>query len=224
MDSPQVDGALWVSITELAAIKKKSKQGISKRVKRLQDSGAITVKEDGQKILVNLVEYNRAIGEHTDPAQALRNAGLDIDGVSAPAASAPASQPKPDADDASPVKSRGYLLHKETSAAYQAENDRLDLEERLLRFVDKKDAEHRTFNIFRQLRDRLLQVPAICAPRVAHLDDERAVKAVIDEELRKVLAALAAKLDAADSEDDEDDTGLIEDEGGEDQQGAAQLQ
>jgi DNA-binding transcriptional ArsR family regulator len=202
-----------MSITDIAKAKGKSKQAISKRVNKLAESGAITVRREGTSVLVNLVEYDRATKEHTDPAQALRNPGLAIDGLAPP----PADEP----DENAEPQTRGYLKHKEVRAAYGAENDRLDLDERLLKLVDKADTEHRVFNIFRRLRDRILSVPAICAPRVAHVTDERAVKTIIDDELRKVLTALAADLDKAGS-DEEDDASLDTD--AEDIEGAEPIQ
>lgn len=208
------DPALWVPISELARIKGKSKQAISKRVKRLVDSQMLETRAgEGGQVLVNRVAYDRAVGEMTDPAQALRNPGLEIEGAdaAAPPPSSPADEP--------PAKSKGYLAHKETSAAYQAENDRLDLEERLGRICDKAEVEARTFNVFRRLRDRLLSLPSICAPRVANAVDERAARLIIDEEVRKLLDALANDLDKP---DDDDDAGVDVDE--EQTVGAAQLQ
>jgi DNA-binding Lrp family transcriptional regulator len=193
---------LWVSISELARIKGKSKQGVSKRVKRLVDSQLIETRAgEGGEVLVNRVAYDRAIGEHTDPAQALRNPGIDIGG---PEASALSTSPAAAADDA-PSKSKGYLAHKETSAAYQAENDRLDLEERLQRTCDRADVENRTFNVFRRLRDRLMSLPSICAPRVVNATDERAARVILDEEVRKLLDALAKDLDKPEDDDAGDD-------------------
>lgn len=193
----EVSAALWVSISELARRKGKSKQAVSKRVKRLRDSGTITVREDGSEVLVNIVEYDRAIGETTDPAQALRNPGLDILSTSLPSAAASEDEPTP--------RSKGYLAHKENSAAYQAENDRLDLEERLGRTCDRADVETRTFAVFRRLRDRLLSLPAICAPLVANASDERAARVILDGEIRKLLDALAKSLDRPEDADDDVD-------------------
>ena len=152
----------------------------------------------GSEILVNRVAYDRAIGETTDPAQALRNPGLEV-------ATADASPPAAQTTGEGQPKSKGYLLHKETSAAYQAENDRLDLEERLERTCDRADVENRTFNVFRRLRDRLLSLPSICAPRVANASDERAARLILDEEVRKLLDALAGDLDKPEDDDSGDD-------------------
>ena len=199
---PVDDASLWVSISGLAKLKGKSKQGVSKRVKRLIESGVLETRPGkGGEVLVNRVAYDRAIGEHTDPAQALRNPGIDIEGEPAPVPPPAAGQPT----DAAPSKSKGYLAHKETSAAYQAENDRLDLEERLQRTCDRGDVETRTFNVFRRLRDRLMSLPSICAPRVANAIDERAARVILDEEVRKLLDALAKDLDKPEEDDAGDD-------------------
>lgn len=208
MDGQQVDATptepgLWVTISRLAEIKGTSKQAVSKRVKRLRESGAIDVRVEGPVTKVNLVQYDRAIGANTDPAQALRN--LDRIVLPATAPSSPQVQAEAPAS-----KSSGYLLHKETSAAYQAENARLDLEERLGRICDRADVENRTFAVFRRLRDRLLSLPSICAPRAANAADERSVRLILDEEVRKMLETLAKELDKPDGdvEDDEDLSGV----------------
>ncbi|MDP1866988.1 MAG: helix-turn-helix domain-containing protein [Bradyrhizobium sp.] len=217
----EVDGqGIWVSISELARIKGKSKQAVSKRVKRLVESKALETRPgDGGEILVNRVAYDRAIGAHTDPAQALRNPGSDLGN----AADAPPSAAPSAGDDAPPAKSKGYLLHKETSAAYQAENDRLDLEERLGHTCDSRDVEHRTFGAFRKLRDRMLSVSGVLASRLVNAVDEHAGRMILDEEFRKMLAALANDLDKAGDDIDPDDA-EEEPEIGEEVEGAAALQ
>jgi hypothetical protein len=91
--------------------------------------------------------------------------------------------------------------HKEVIAGYQAENERLNLEERLERLCDKGDVEARTFAVFRRLRDRALSFPSTCAPRLASAPDERSMRMILDEEMRKLLDALSKDLDAVDVEE-----------------------
>jgi DNA-binding IscR family transcriptional regulator len=64
-----VDRALWVSISELARIKGRSKQAVSKRVKRLVENRVLETKGgDGGKVLVNRDGYDHATGAEIDRA------------------------------------------------------------------------------------------------------------------------------------------------------------
>lgn len=184
---------VWLSISQLAEIKKVSKAAISKRVIRLEREQLITTRKDGAEKKVNLVEFDRAIGANTDPAQALRNPG----GIALP--TAPAQKPEPEADETSSTYSASRALRE----SYQAEGARLDLEERTGRLGDMTEVEARTFRIFRRVRDRFLSLPAVCAPRVFNAADERAARQIMDEEVRKLLDALAADLDRKGDDDEE---------------------
>jgi|GEM_PF-2249088 len=203
MDGQPVDGAaggiseLWVSITQLAALKDVSKAAISKRVIKLENDGLIrTKREDGEK-RVNLVEFDRAIGANTDPAQELRNPG----GIAQPTITPPAGSSSEQNDPAKPQYSASRALRE----SYDAENSRLDLEERLGRLVDKEEAEQRMFRVFRRARDRFLSMPAVVAPRIFNAPDERTARQIMDEEVRKLLAALADDLDHEGDIDDADE-------------------
>lgn len=197
MDAQPVDGQataqigeVWLSLSQIAGLKKVSVQAISKRVKRLSDEGLITVHKDGREQKVNLVEFDRAIGATTDPAQELRNPG----GVTQPTATA--------AEPSDPSKPQ-YSASRALRESYEAENARLNLEERTGRLGDMSEVEARTFRVFRRARDRFLSLPAVLAPRVYNATDERTVRQIIDEEVRKVLEALAADLDRKGDADDE---------------------
>ncbi len=189
---------VWRSLSEIAELKGVSTQAISKRVKKFRAEGLLQVRQDGSKIKVNLVEFDRLIGATTDPAQALRNPG----GIAQPTTTTATAAPETvDADDGSPKYSASRALRE----SYQAEGARLDLEERTGRLADKDEVEARTFGIFRRARDRFLSLPALCAGRVRGAPDDRAARAIMEEEVRKVLDALAADLDRKDAGDDEDE-------------------
>lgn len=164
-----------------------------KRVTRLVGAGRLATKPGPRNtVLVNIVALNRAIATETDPAQALRNgsppeeAGDEPGDVTAPLTAAPT----------------GYHASRSQREAYQAENARLDLEERLLRLADKDDVERRTMATMRVLRDRLLALPATISDRLAAAPDARAVRTLLTNELRAVLEALATRLEALDDDDD----------------------
>lgn len=60
-----VDGSPipWVSIAELARVKKISRQAASKRIKRLEAEGLLSTRMNGQLREVDLAEYDRVVGQ-----------------------------------------------------------------------------------------------------------------------------------------------------------------
>ena len=66
----ELDEGLWLSVTELAERKGVGKSTISEKVSRLVSEGRLTVKQgDGKKKLINLAQYDTAIGEVGDGAR-----------------------------------------------------------------------------------------------------------------------------------------------------------
>ncbi|NTE36661.1 MarR family transcriptional regulator [Agrobacterium tumefaciens] len=57
------ESAIWISIKDLAERKGVSKQAISQRVQKLEAAGLIVVRQNGKFREVDLVSYDRAIGE-----------------------------------------------------------------------------------------------------------------------------------------------------------------
>lgn len=64
-----VDGAVVVSVTELAGLKKVSKQAISRRLGRLENEGLIKTGRRGVEKVVSLAAWDMATGEATDPSK-----------------------------------------------------------------------------------------------------------------------------------------------------------
>ncbi len=61
---------LWVSVSELASLKGVTKQTISERVARLEADGQITTRKgQANTKLINLAEYDRAVGKTTNLAK-----------------------------------------------------------------------------------------------------------------------------------------------------------
>jgi hypothetical protein len=187
------DAALWVSIAEAGRRQEPpvSREAARKRVKQLTEGGRLRTKPGPRgSVLVNLVAYLRAVRDETDPAQDLRNGRT------------PAPEmPDDDEDDGDAPGGAGYLKSRARREAFNAENARLDLDERLDRLADKDDVEHRTMQIFRMVRDRLLGMPSSLADRVAAQPDARAVRALLQTEIRRVLDSLANALDQLGDED-----------------------
>lgn len=66
---PNVDadgGGVWVTCAELASRKGVSRQAASKRVSQLERDGKIQTRREGKNRLVDLVAYDRAVGEVGD--------------------------------------------------------------------------------------------------------------------------------------------------------------
>lgn len=191
---PPGDG-VWVSLTDLAKAKGFSKANASKTVARYVAEGIVSTRKRGRELLVNLVEFDRARGENVDPAQALRNA-----------------RPADDEDDAgaeAPAPRDGsYRRAREAREGYLAEDARLNLEERVGNLVDRTEVDRRTFGILRRTRDRFLSMGSRLSDRLAAAPDARAVKALLDAEVRAVLTQLAADFERADDEADIDDGGI----------------
>ena len=184
VDTPQPDPTLWLSVAEIARRQTPpvSREAVSKRVKAFEASGQLsTRKGPGNTKLVNVVAYDRLVKWETDPAQALRNV---------PPAPPPAQGESGD----------GFAQHRAARESYQAENARLDLEERLKRLVDKEEVERRTMDIFRRMRDRLMAMPARLSDRLAAQPDAAAIRTTLAAEIRKELENFAKRLDAASDE------------------------
>lgn len=185
-----VDADLWVSLAEAGRrqVPPVSRAAVSKRVGKLKELGRLTTRKGPRgEVLVNIVAYLRAVQEETDPAQALRNGTAPLlDGDDDAAVEAPAAGSEGDAN---------YHRSRAKREAFNAENARLDLEERLGRIADKDDVEHRTMQVFRKVRDRLLGMPAGLSERLAAQPDARAVRALLQTEIRHLLTTLADELD-----------------------------
>ncbi len=196
--APVDANGLWVSLAEAAAHQKVSRQAVHKRVSQLVEAGKLSTRPGPRGTrLVNLALYLRAVREETDPAQYLRNRTdaplLEPDEDDEPERAAP----EPGRDGKAGGKSTGATYHdaRAQREAFNAENARLDLEERLGRLIDKADVEASTMTVFRRLRDRLLSIPSTLADRLAAQPDARAVRVLLDTELRTMLETLATELD-----------------------------
>lgn len=79
--------------------------------------------------------------------------------------------------------------------AYAARLAKLDYEERTGKLVNKAEVDVKTFNLARQLRDRLQLIPRKIAPllvaAVVKQPDVREVEAMLDAELREALTGLS---------------------------------
>jgi hypothetical protein len=112
----ELDDGLWLSVTELAEKKGVGKSTISEKVARLVEAGRLTVKPGkGKQKLINLAQYDVAIGEVGDGA---REQGAATKAANAAAASG-AARAAPD----------GRLRDEQTrDRAYSADLKFIELE------------------------------------------------------------------------------------------------
>lgn len=109
----------WLTITELAAAKGVSKATISERVSRLEGQGRLVTRRDGKSKLVNLAEFDVAVGETTDLAK--------VQAIATRQQSAPPSLADAlPADPSAPVYTREQARHM----AYKADLAEIDLKRR----------------------------------------------------------------------------------------------
>jgi DNA-binding transcriptional ArsR family regulator len=63
------DGGVWITCAELARRKGVSRQAVTNRVSALEADGRIKTRKDGRSRLVDLAEYDRAVGDTGDAAK-----------------------------------------------------------------------------------------------------------------------------------------------------------
>ncbi|PTW53908.1 MarR family protein [Breoghania corrubedonensis] len=68
MSEPVTDG-IWVGVRQLAEMKGVSHPAISKRLRRFEEAGLVTVRREGRRTLVNVAQWDAAADEVTDPAR-----------------------------------------------------------------------------------------------------------------------------------------------------------
>lgn len=115
--SNDLDAGLWLSISEIARLKGKSRQAVAKRVAGLADDGLLDTRsgENGTK-LVNLAQFDRAVGEVGD---AIKEG---------------AAETRTDVERSAPI-APALRDHQARAAQYTADLKFLELEEKLGRLV-----------------------------------------------------------------------------------------
>lgn len=124
--SPDEPVGLWISIAELATRKSVSRQSAHERVGRLKKEGLITVRPGkGRSVLINLAEYDRAIGEVADLGRELG------------AATKRGGQDLADSDRLSTDPT--YTREQARNMSYRADMAKLELDERTGRLLRKDE-------------------------------------------------------------------------------------
>nr|WP_316228583.1 winged helix-turn-helix domain-containing protein [Bradyrhizobium sp. SZCCHNR2023] len=150
VDAPalDLDAGLWLTISDIARRKGKSKQAISKRVKTLIEAGLLQTKPgDKNTTLVNLAQFDRAVGQVGDAAKeqaAATRAAVKVD----------APQDPHDGGGDSP----DYREHQAREKQYAADLKFLELQERLGNLVpvsDLADQANKCAEVLVRVFDRL---------------------------------------------------------------------
>lgn len=129
----------WLTISDLARERGVSKQAISKRLKGF--GANVTTRREGQGVLVDVAAYDKACGQNTDPAQALRNLSqtqrsAEIDDTSRTAA--PNSAPS-QGSDVQALKI--YSVQRARQASFDADLTKLKLEKESGRWIEAAKAQ-----------------------------------------------------------------------------------
>lgn len=124
--------------------------------------------------------------------------------VAAPAPADDAADADDDDDSSDPAAragvsrgGAGLTRAKTATEVFRARLAQLEYEKRIGSVCDSAEVEAQTFALFRRLRDRLLSLPALVAPRLAAAPDERALRTIVDDEMRKILDQFAGEVEGA---------------------------
>jgi hypothetical protein len=169
-DSPgkvDVNDGIWLSVSDVASLRGVTKQAISKRLLAL--AGKITTRRDGNRLLINVAEFDRVTGAETDPAQALRNRELPL--------------AKPDGNKAA----ADFSEQRARREGYDAEMARLKLEElqgKLIPVADVEDAMVRCATVLLRVIEQLPGESDDPALRVILKNKVLEFRATLEREMR----------------------------------------
>jgi DNA-binding MarR family transcriptional regulator len=176
-----LDNGLWLSVSALAKRKGTTKQTVSERVRRLVDAGLLETRPGANRAkLVNLAQYDRAVGQVGDPAKEAAAATKAED-----AAPETATDPR-------------YRDAKALDAHYAAELKRLEFEERTGKLVPLADVEAAQETAARAIVNVLDRLPLRAAEVAAAVGQEgevgarRVLRAAVFDQRTAVAEALAA--------------------------------
>ncbi|WP_315731066.1 MULTISPECIES: hypothetical protein [unclassified Bradyrhizobium] len=176
-----LEAGLWLSVSEIARQKGKSRQAIAKRVDALVGEGRLETRPgpNGTK-LVNLAQFDRAVGEVGDAVkEGAAETRAEIEAWEMPA---------------SPV----LRDHQARAAQYAADLKFLDLEERLGRLVpvaEVRDAGMQAAEAIIRIVDRLPTSAEVLAAAVVK-DGPQGARAALKDVARDMRAAIAEAMGA----------------------------
>jgi len=183
-----LESGLWLSVSDLARRKGVSKQSISERLAKLVAAGLVETKPGkGRARLVNVAQYDRAVGQIGDPA---KEAGA--------ATKRELAGETDSLFDAEPRHAPGYRDAKADDARYSAELKRLELEERLGKLVRADEVSDAIMQAARTVRQVVERLPLRAAELAAAVgkDGEVGARGVLKAATHDILAEIADALEA----------------------------
>ncbi|MBI1202557.1 MAG: hypothetical protein GC182_08605 [Rhodopseudomonas sp.] len=179
-----LENGLWLSISALAKRKGVKKQTISERVARLETDGLLGTKPGpGRSKLVNIAEYDRAVGQVGDPAKEAGAATKSGGG---------------DSESRDPT----YRDAKATDAFYAGELKRLEYEERTGKLVLAAEVSAAQDEFGRKIAadlDRILLCTGELAAAVGK-DGEQGARRVLKQAIFDVRKRIASDMRAVANE------------------------
>lgn len=195
--TPDTEAGLWSSISDLAIRKGVTKQTLAERVSRLEAQGRLTTRPGKNRSkLVNIAEYDRAVGETTDLSHAAGAATKRMVETGS----------RGDDDDTAPLPagtsaSSVYTQEQARHMAYKASMAELDLNERLGKLIPfddlAKSAQRVAEMLVRQIDQVITRADEVAAAVARDgVQGARAALKTIARDLRKNAATALSKLGA----------------------------
>jgi hypothetical protein len=103
-------------------------------------------------------------------------------------------QPRPQLESTGPLQPGSFSQAKTIEMVYKAKLRKLDFETRSGKLIPSDEVKVKWFTLARQIRDKLLAMPAKLAPQLAALNDVREVRELLDTEITVLLRALQEEI------------------------------
>lgn len=107
-----------------------------------------------------------------------------------PASAVHSPQPRPQLESTGAVQPGSFAQARSVEMVYKAKLRKLDFETRSGKLIPSDEVKVKWFTLVRQIRDKLLALPAKLAPQLAALSDVREVRELLDTEITALLRAL----------------------------------
>ena len=102
----------------------------------------------------------------------------------------PSPQPRPSLESAGAAQPANFAQAKTIEMVFKAKLKKLEFEVRSGKLIPSDEVKVKWFTVARQIRDKLLAMPAKLAPQLAAVSDVRAVRELLDAEITALLRAL----------------------------------
>lgn len=165
-------------------------------------AGAVRRDETGRLTGIDQEIADRDWASNTDPVEALKNHKWPAGLLDTAERQMPESLPAKDEPPASAADSKGYLDARTREKEFQAKQAELNYLERVGELVSAADVRGEQIEIYRELRDKLEQLPARVSQKLAAETDPQRIEHALSTEIRITLNELSRTFagDAADPE------------------------